>query len=462
MRFIPEVPVLTLVNAVLNSVDLSWLDMNHTTPSTVKRYWVYRNANGGDYVFLGYSTGLTYNDTASMSAGVIYQWYIVCEYTNGVLSGRSNYVSTLISTEYLYAASGDRHLYTIDVRSRLVPALLGNQDFTTEITGGTNAIRMLVADTLLFVSVGTQVSGQAYAFDWATNKSSLIYKSKFPTANDGMAGFLVRNPKHVVIPYTNGYEVWDFTDPANPTRLQQLSLGSLVGNWHPDGCAFDPDGKVLWNIRGDGSATSDRFDTASLSDADALSTAYGIIQPSDITLAIAAARTLVQRRMPANPNVLWTLATTVGWRGYVLPITAGASPLYSFTINGSPQASVYGRCYIYANRYIIMCQTSTTASTYGVVIWDLLNPAAPALVSNLGPLNSPVADIAIVADGTTIYAYLLGKANKNITVVDITNIASPSTLATVNLSGLSTDMRCMSGYQTTLQRDGQNMTLPIL
>jgi hypothetical protein len=460
MRFILEVPVLTLVSATLGNVSLSWLDMDGGT-GLVRRYQIWRSESGAAYTLQGYSTGLTYSDTASMTASLSYQWFILCEYNNGIISGRSNYVTAQINTEYLYAADASEHLYSIDIRNRLVPALIADQNFSTEITSGFNAIRIAVLDNLLFLSIGTQSAGQIYAFDWS-GKTSLVYKGKFPTANLCLAGVLVRG-NNAIVPYINGYEAWDLAVPATPVRLQQLSLGSLPGNWHPDGCAFDPDGKVLWQVRGDGNTVSMRYMCAQLSDLDVLSSIYtGQVTLAGNTTAHADSRVLIQRRMPANPNVLWELKTNNGWGGYALPLTAGASPIGVFSPNGNPASSSYGRCYIMDNRYMVMCQYSTSATTYGVVVWDLIDPTAPVFVSNIGPLNVPVSDLAIVEDTGMTYAYLVCKASKNIVVVNITDIANPVTLATVNLSGLATDMRCCGAYMTTRQRDGYNMLLPPL
>jgi hypothetical protein len=427
----------------------------------VRRYQIWRSENGAAYTLQGYATGLTYSDTASMTASLPYQWFVLCEYNNGVISGRSNYVTAQINTEYLYAADASEHLYSIDIRNRLVPALVADQNFGTEITSGTQAIRMAVLDTLLFLSIGTQSSGQSYVFDWS-GKTSLVYRGKFPTANDGMAGVLVRG-NHAVVPYVNGYEAWDLSAPATPSRLQQLSLGSVSGVWHPDGCAFDPDDEVLWQLRGDGNTVSMRYMCARLSSLDVLSSIYtGQVTLAGNTTAHAAARVLVQRRMPANPNVLWELKTSNGWGGYALPLTTGASTIGTFSPNGNPASSSYGRCYIMDNRYMIMCQYSTSASTYGVVIWDLLDPTNPVFVSNVGPLNVPVSDLAIIEDTGIVYAYLVCRNSKNIIVVNITDITNPVTLATVNLSGLATDMRACGAYMTTRQRTGYNMLLPPL
>jgi hypothetical protein len=110
--------------------------------------------------------------------------------------------------------------------------------------------------------------------------------------------------------------------------------------------------------------------------------------------------------------------------------------------------------------YLILTFKNVDAPNCGARIYNIANPLAPVLVSNLGPAGQEVCDIIIVDDTLKLYAYLIPYANKDVIVVDITDIAHPVTLATVNLAGLHTEMGSASAPKTIRQRTGYNQFLP--
>jgi hypothetical protein len=451
-------PVLYIQEATTSSVVLVWSSIPSATT-----YSVYRKCIGvdGDYVLIGDSASTTYTDS-SISLGATYSYEVSAQIPISGAGPFSNAVEVTITPlslpTYMYAASNNKHLYVIDISSRAAPSLVVDHDFTTQITNSSPPIRMVHDDSLIYMAVGTASSGQVYAFDWTATPGSLIYRSKFPTSTDGY-GVVLAAPLLVVTQYNTGYQAWELSDPSSPTMLQQLNVGAMTGNRHPDSMIFDPDDHVLWAIYGDGNSVTDRFSSAHLDENLSIPLAATYVSPlqvAGISTAISQTRQVVQRRMPASPNILWSLTSSAGWRSYELPLTSGGSVIGTFNTSGNPASSAIGRVYIMDNRYMFICRTATTGTTYGVTVWDVQNPAIPSFVCDLGSVNSPVSDLIITYDGVTKYAYLLGTTNKNITVVDITNIASPVTVSTVNLAGLGATMSCCVASNTSSQRSGYN------
>jgi len=456
-RLIIEKLVLVLDSAALSDVHLSWNSLG-TVPTTVRRYHVYRSAAGSLYTFQGYATTTSYEDLATMVAGTTYTWFVLCEYANGTFSHRSNYVSTSISTEYIYAIAGNKHIYTIDIRSRLVPTLALDQNFSAQIGGG-DPYAMHCTTNLLFV--GFTGDNKIFCFDWQTTKPTLIYKSVAPPSNT-VYGMLYHEPNIVWAPYGGGIVRIDYTNPASPAVVAFFLL-TRGGREHYNGNAFDPDTNMIYSIQGDGNIYSMRYYTETIRNSDNWVLApYGAVTPTGGATNHTGAQMVIQRRMTALPNVMWVLMENNGWRSYLLPIVDGTAVYSSFSPNGNPAYSGYGRCYLHQNRYLIMCQLNDSVSIYSAVVWDLNNPLAPVFVSNLGTVSSPTADLCLVTDGAITYAYLISSTKKTIHCVDISDIANPVTLSTTTLTGLATNMKVIGAYMTTAQNTGNNVTMDVL
>lgn len=465
-------PVLSISSSSTSQIVLVW-----TSIAAATSYKLYRKEAGvdSDFVFLTSVTPLTYTDT-DVSAGGTYSYFVTAVLPVTGEGPTSNVVSVTLAAsvnpnDYMYIYDSNGFLYTVGITDRLNPTYVGTQDFSASfVLSGRGPGRMFISQSpnnLLYLSNGSTDQTDVYVFDYTTNRTSLLLKSSIKLGANGtevIGGFLYRDG-YMFLRARLYVEVWD-TSSGVAVYVPGKSVydaGNFGGIEHTEAMAFDPDGAGLYCYWGgdDFGIYAARFSNYIVSSANAVTT---VGRPGSFNAGKAThAALMVQRRMPANPNVLWVL-NTANWGAYVLPTTVSPTRIGTVRAYGTtdniPNSSQYGRCYIVDNRYMFLTLFGAPAGGYGCYVWDVNDPTTPVSVGGIGNVNSGVCDIVITEYEGVTYAYLIGSGNKTITIVNITNIAAPVTVSTTTIAQFSITMQMATGISTARQYTGYNRALP--
>lgn len=456
-RWIPQIPVLTLVSAEVNDIHLSWLDMSYAGKVEVLRYHVYRKIDTANWALLGFATGLTYIDTDIHSAGVPIYYRIQCEFSMGVLSDYSNIVTaTLDVPDYVYLLGEDGKMHVLDIQTRTAPAFVGSQDFSAQFGTIQQWDRMLIDDIHLYVGCGLTGVAHTHVLNYASGV--LDYRYKINSAQAKTSGILLRrNLSAISILVNYLFSSDNITGNDNHTQRNYFYVGSMLGSYHPDSIVYDPYAKKGHFLCAGDYSYSIRWGNTNVGDTDLVSQVAVETTPFTGIIYTDEGRQLVQQRA-GQASLLWVLMDG-GWTSYVLPAPYPTAAFSSFSPPDPLHSSDYGRCYLRGN-YMYLCQKVQKATRYAVEIYDVTTPATPVRLTGLGGLNAKAVDILFVDIDAVKYAYVLQPTGKTILVYDITTVTSPSLLATVAVSQLSTNMCLIARANNTSQYDGGNGFMP--
>lgn len=457
-RFVGEIPTLRLTHIELSNFILEWDSLDHGGDVPVGRYHIFRSADGGEILEIGTSTTLTYTDTGADTANVTYAYYIVCEYSFGNMSLRSNIVEgCFIVSDYVYLLGGDGMMHSIDIRVRATPTFVDSQDMSADLGAFSDVSRMLIDDLHLYVGVGSVADHHMHVLNYLNGVLDYRYKLQGAVAKTS-AIVLRRNISAIENPPNAALESWDITGDDAAVYRNGFMDGLLVGQYHPDSIVFDPESKILYHMAGGDLTTTVRWMCGDVADNDLVSSRGGAVQIAEIfNSQVASGRMLVQQRT-GLASILWILLDA-GWYGYAVPLSYSDTSIASFAPPDITNSGDFSRCYLRGN-YAFMCMKAAHANRYGVEIYDMTDPATPTRMSGLVGLNGTAADILFVDDDPVKYAYVLEPTGKTILVYDITDVASPSLLSTVVLSELSANMDLIARKNNVSQYDGGNGFMP--
>lgn len=422
-RYIPEAPILSLVNRTYNTVTLGWTDISRPGIPIVG-YKLYRGNGASPTSFsllIQLGAVLQYVDNTVVS-GQTYTYYIVGIYNDGLTTPGSNWVTVLVpyAIEYIYGYRSDGQISVLSVADINNPSIAATVNLGLDATG---CQTMVQDDKYLYLLAGTPlVSNKLYVIDWATNKFSPSLKKTMINKSGAYNGSLLvrrglstRNNLMFLLNNTNQIESWDITDPENPTLIQ--AVGAPVGVPNGRGFAYEPStNRIYSGYRAGGSG----YFYIPVNADGTFGSGVGVVLHPTFDLIFngtAVSEGHFWSHAPQDPNSIYY--------GYVIPggtVDAGIS-FITTSVGWFP-----GRFKaISSDSTKIILRDTADSHHHPVTIWSTIPTVSGVIHAQLGGLNN------ICGGFVTLLNYIYFFVNNFLYIYDITNRDSPSLVSSLNL-----------------------------
>jgi hypothetical protein len=454
-----DVPVLVLTTEEIANMVLDWTEMSEGGEFPVDQYTLYRREDGGAWSVIATPATNHYVDATADQNLVLYEWYVVANYTLGNDSPDSNIVQGIISLpDYVYLLGGDGKMHVLDAQAPTAPTFVRSQDFSAQFGQIIDADRLLIDDIHLYVGCGAVGFHHTHVFN--ISNGTLAFGYTLAPAENYTSSILLRRNRTAILTLGNNVDTSiseDITGPSASVNRNWQYSGSFLGPKHEDSACYDPDEKRSHTCAGGDYSYALRWRNLQVADNDLISECATQLNPISGQNYSDEVRAFVQQRT-GQKSLYWLLLNS-GWVSFVMPALYGATQFSSFSFPDFNTSSWCSRGYLRGN-YFFQCMKQAGANRYAVEIIDLTDPANPARLTGLGGLNTAAMDILFFDDGATKYAYVLRPTGKTILIYNITDVTNPVLVDTVVISQLSTNMHLISKANNISQYDGGNGFMP--